>query len=84
LYAVLEVGLQHYDLSTKTQQLFTATSIDRHYEHVQNRKSLTTRYQVMLKSLITGTVTDVVECVAKNFARVCKDINTSWPYMASP
>jgi hypothetical protein len=38
----------------------------------------------MLKSLITVTVTDVVECIPKNFARVCKDINTSWPYMASP
>jgi hypothetical protein len=38
----------------------------------------------MLKSLITDTVTYVVECVPKNFPRVCKDINTSWPYMVSP
>jgi hypothetical protein len=38
----------------------------------------------MLKSLITDTVADVVECVAKNFAHVCKDINTLWRYMASP
>jgi hypothetical protein len=38
----------------------------------------------MLKSVITDTVTDVPERVPKNFARVCKDINTSWPYMASP
>jgi hypothetical protein len=37
----------------------------------------------MLKSLVTHTATDVVECVPKNFGRVCKDINTSWPYMAS-
>jgi hypothetical protein len=26
----------------------------------------------MLKSLITDTVTDVVECVPKNFAHICK------------
>jgi hypothetical protein len=38
----------------------------------------------MLKSLVTDTVTDVVECLPKIFARVCKDINTSWLYMASP
>jgi hypothetical protein len=68
------------DYLTKTQQLLTATSLDHHCEYVQKRNSLTTRYQVMLlKSLITDTVTDVVECVAKNFARVCEDINTSWP-----
>jgi hypothetical protein len=54
-----------------------------HCEHVQKTKPLTTRYQVMLKSLVTDTVTDVLECVPKNFARVCKDINTSWPYMVS-
>jgi hypothetical protein len=41
----------------------TATSLDRHCEYVQKRKPMTTRYQVMLKSLITDTVTDVVECV---------------------
>jgi hypothetical protein len=35
----------------------------------------------MLKSLINDTVTDVVECVPKNFAGVCKDINTSWLYI---
>jgi hypothetical protein len=55
-----------------------------HCEHVQKGKPLTTRYQVMLKSLVTDTVTDVVECVPKIFALVCKDINTSWPLMASP
>jgi hypothetical protein len=58
------------------QQLLTVTSLDRHCEHIQKRRCLTTRYQVMLKSLITDTVTDVVECVAKNFALICKDINT--------
>jgi hypothetical protein len=45
---------------------------------------LATRYYFMLKSLITDTVSDVVECVPKKFARNCKDINTSWPYTASP
>jgi hypothetical protein len=38
----------------------------------------------MLESLITDTVTDVVGYVPKKFARVCKDINTSWLYTASP
>jgi hypothetical protein len=42
---------------------FNSVSLDRHYEHVQNRKSRTTRYQVMLNYLITDTVTDVLECV---------------------
>jgi hypothetical protein len=66
-----------HDLSTKTQQLSAAISLDHHCEHVQKKKSLITRYQVMLKSLITDTVIDVVEFVAKNFARVGKDVNTS-------
>jgi hypothetical protein len=55
------VGLQLYDLLTEIQQLITATSLDRHCEHVQNSKSRTTRYPVMLKSLITDTFTVVVE-----------------------
>jgi hypothetical protein len=37
----------------------------------------------MLKYLITDTIADVVDCVPENFARVCEDINSSWPYMAS-
>jgi hypothetical protein len=68
----------------KTQQLSTETSLDRHWEHVQKRKSLTTRYQVMWKSLITDTETDVVHYVPKNFARVCKNINTLRACIASP
>jgi hypothetical protein len=38
----------------------------------------------MLKSLVTDKVTYVVQCVSQNFARACKDINTSWSYMAIP
>ena len=44
-------------------------------EHLIQEMLLTTRYQVMLKSIVTGTVTHVVECVSKNFASVWKDIN---------
>jgi hypothetical protein len=62
---------------TKTQQLLAATSLDRHCELVQKTKPRTTRYQVILKFLITDTVIDVVECVPMNFVRVCKDINSS-------
>jgi hypothetical protein len=65
-------------------QRLTATLLDRRCEYIHTRKSRTTRYPVMLKSLITDTVTDVAECVPKNFARVGKDINTARPYMASP
>jgi hypothetical protein len=35
----------------------------------------------MLKYLVIDIEADVVECVPKYFARVCKDINTSWPYI---
>jgi hypothetical protein len=31
----------------------------------------------MLKFIVIGIVTDIVECVRKKFARVYKDINTS-------
>jgi hypothetical protein len=61
LQAVLKLGLQPYDLLTKTQQLLTAPSLDRHYGHVQKSKPLTIRYQVMLTYLTTDT--DVVECI---------------------
>jgi hypothetical protein len=64
--------------------ILTAASLSRPCEHVQQTKSRARGYQVMLKSLISDTVTDLVECVRKNFARICKDINTPWPYMASP
>jgi hypothetical protein len=46
-----KLGLQLYDSLIKTQQLITASSLDRFCEHVQIRKYMTTRYQVMLKYL---------------------------------
>ncbi len=44
----------------------------------------TVNTNIFLFGLITDSVTHAVECVPKNFARVCKDINTSRPYVASP
>jgi hypothetical protein len=61
LLAVLKVGLQLYDSLTKHNNF--NSNFNRHWEHVLKRKSITTMYQVMLKSLITGIVTDVLECV---------------------
>jgi hypothetical protein len=40
-----------------------------HSEYLIENKLLTTRYQIMLKPVVSGTVTRVVECVLQNFAR---------------
>jgi hypothetical protein len=78
------IGLLLYDLLAKHSAVnsnFTPYCV-----HVQKRQPLTIRYQVMLKSLVTDTINDIVwkVCPYKIIARVCKDTNTSWPYMSSP
>jgi hypothetical protein len=66
--------------TNKTQQLLTATSVV--IVNTFKKESICPLddligYQVMLKYLVSDIEIDVVECVPKNFARVCKDFNTA-------